>query len=43
MVHIKTCESCGTVWEIDEAEDEVIMMPWPHIRCPKCGHWIPLF
>ena len=38
----KKCECCGTVWLFDDS-DVVILMPFPHWECPKCGSWIAAF
>ena len=38
---IVQCENCGSRWEVEDGD--VILMPWPHIECPDCGEWIPLF
>ena len=35
------CDSCGDTWIFEDYEVE--LMPWPHLTCPHCGHWIPLF
>lgn len=35
------CECCKTYWEVEPGD--VILLPWPRMVCPKCGHWIPLF
>lgn len=43
MKYSKECGHCGTLWLIDISEDPVIMEPYPHVNCPKCGNWIPLF
>lgn len=43
MIHYKTCKCCNTEWIIDDSAVPVIIMPWPHVDCPKCGQWIPLF
>lgn len=39
---VLTCKCCGTTWQFD-SNDVVILMPWPHYDCPKCGEWIPAF
>lgn len=36
-----TCEICGE--EVNETDYSVVLMPFPHIVCPKCGHWVPCF
>ena len=36
------CENCGRMWEITD-DDIIILMPYPHVICPKCGGWIPAF
>ena len=36
------CSKCGAIWEIENNDPDIILMPWPHIVC-SCGHWIPLF
>lgn len=41
--HYGECPDCGRVWIIDEAEDDIILKPWPHVECPICGGWISLF
>ena len=38
---IVECEICGTLWQLEPGD--VILEPWPRFRCPKCGHWIPLY
>jgi len=35
------CDGCYRQWLFDESE--IILEPWPHVECPKCGEWIPLF
>ena len=35
------CEGCGRQWLFEECE--VILSPYPHVECPVCGEWIPLF
>lgn len=32
---------CGRAWEFEDYEYE--LQPWPHVTCPTCGAWIPLF
>lgn len=36
----KTCPICGTTVNTDE---NVILMPYPHVECPNCGEWIASF
>lgn len=35
---VGTCQSCGIVWEFENAE--VIPAPYPHGTCPRCGQWV---
>ena len=39
---IKTCDKCGTTW-LFEDDDVILMFPFPHYECPKCGFFIPAF
>jgi len=32
---------CGHMWLFEDYEYE--LQPWPHVTCPTCGAWIPLF
>lgn len=36
----KKCPNCGKTVDIDE---NVILMPYPHVECPDCGEWITSF
>ena len=35
------CDYCHDQWMFEGYEVEV--EPYPHLLCPHCGHWIPLF
>ena len=35
------CPHCHREWLFDDGE--VCLEPWPHVECPACGEWIPLF
>ena len=35
------CPHCRRQWLFDE--EEIWLEPWPHVECPACGEWIPLF
>lgn len=35
------CDSCHRLWIYDGCE--LILEPWPHFECPRCGAWIPAF
>ena len=35
------CEVCGDTWFFENCE--VWVEPWPHVVCPHCHNWIPLF
>lgn len=37
---IKICPKCGKSADTDE---NVILMPYPHVECPNCGEWITSF
>lgn len=37
----RECPRCAHTSEYDDSD--VILMPWPHVVCPLCGEWIPLF
>ena len=36
------CDKCGAIWQIEEDDPDVRLMPYPHIVC-GCGNCIPLF
>ena len=38
---IGTCKNCNIVWEFEDGE--IILMPFPHGDCPRCGAWVALF
>ena len=38
---VKVACDCGDIWLFEEHEFE--LKPWPHVTCPNCGAWIPLF
>ena len=38
---IKVACDCGNIWLFEDYEFE--LAPWPHVTCPHCGTWIPLF
>lgn len=35
------CCGCGYQFVYDDAE--ICVDPWPHVDCPLCGTWVPLF
>ena len=35
------CDHCHHSWLFEGYE--IILEPWPHFECPRCGEWIPLF
>ena len=39
---IVTCR-CGTAYEIESNDPDIVIAPWPHIECKQCKRWIPLF
>ena len=46
---IVKCSRCGSLYEIEDNDPDVILEPYPHIECnydekgEYCGEWIPLF
>lgn len=39
-----TCKICGTEVTVEGFDDpDIILMPYPHIECPCCGNWLPMF
>lgn len=34
------CKDCGCL--LDE-DDDFMLEPYPHLTCPRCGEWYPLF
>ena len=35
------CTDCGIEWEFEGYE--IVLEPWPHAICPKCGKWLAAF
>ena len=35
------CEFCEASISFEDAD--ICIEPFPHVGCPCCGHWIPLF
>ncbi len=40
--HLVICKYCGAKWEVTKKDPDIILKPYPHIRC-TCGYMIPLF
>lgn len=34
------CKDCG--YPLDE-DNDFYLEPYPHLTCPRCGEWYPLF
>lgn len=40
---IVKCVICGTEYELEDNDPDILLMPYPHIHCKHCGCWITLF
>ena len=43
-IFICECKICVTEVIVEDFSDpDIILMPYPHIECPSCGNWMPVF
>lgn len=40
---ILICDGCDNEWHVNIDEEPIIAEPFPHLVCPNCDWWIPMF